>query len=511
MHYESRDVFCVFPKFGPGGMTTAIMNRTAQLAEAGHRCKIVAYDYDAEMRTTAARHQASGRLHDGVEVVSPYYSLKDANTLDPLTAADPTVHALTEDGFLIQDDEYTTRNYARYFTSDGIYKKNKNWNPNTGKLTHIDHFNEDKEISRREEFDVAGMLHREIGYVRGKKNRERYFTVDGFCYLVRWYEPEDNKPLSVYTFERSSTKVTRYSSVWAWRLDWLRRLVNSCQQKVLVLGDGTYVPPQLLNLKSDNASNFVVLHTNHRDADGELRPRYEPYFSKLDKFDGLVALTHRQAKDIAYEFGLTKRVWTIPNAINLWPLRNLEKNDHQAVILARITAGKGIDDSIQAFRSVVDRIPDATLNIFGEGLPADKGKIVNKLKALITELGLENNVFLRGYTNEALAEFEGSALSILSSYSEGLPYTVAESMTMQTPVVAYDCKYGPADFITDGEDGYLVEEGNVELLAQRITSLMLEPDLAKNMGIRARNKISTEHSSASSARRWQELISTMIG
>ena len=511
MNYESRDVFCVFPKFGPGGMTTAIMNRTAQLAEAGHRCKIVSYDYDAEMRATAARHQASGRLHNGVEVVSPYYSLKDANTLDHLAATDPTVHALAEDGLLIQDDEYKTRNYARYFTSDGIYKKNKNWNPRTGRLSHVDYFNEDKEISRREEFDVTGMLHREIGYVRGKKNRERYFTTDGFCYLVRWYDPEDNKALSVYTFERGSTKVTRYSSVWAWRLTWLRSIIDACRQKVLVLGDGTNVPPQLLNLKSDNAASVVVLHTNHRDAAGELRSRYEPYFSKLDSFDGLVSLTHRQARDIATEFGLTKRVWTIPNAINLWPLRNVAKNTHQAVIVARITPGKGIEDSIRAFRSVVDRVPDATLNIFGEGLPADKGRTVNNLRASIKELGLEKNVFLCGYTNEALAEFEGSALSILSSYSEGLPYAVAESMTMQTPVVAYDCKYGPADFITDGEDGYLVDEGNVELLAQRITTLMLEPDLATAMGIRARHKINTEFSAASSARRWQELISTMIG
>lgn len=491
-------------------MTTAILNRTLQLTEAGHDCRIVFYDYDPLLLLTAQSHITSGRLHPKVRLLSPYLDLKNANTIDPGAPPPLGAQEVEEKGSVVQDDELTSRHYVRYFSPEGIYLKNKNWDPVTGSLSHIDYFNADKEMCRREEYDENGYLHRETGFVRGRKNRERYFTVDSFCYLARWYDADDGKALSIYVFERGMSRVIRYDSVWAWRLEWLQACISAVDGKVVLLADGTNVPPQLLKLRTSNVAKAVVLHTNHMDSAGNLRGRYEPYFSRLNQFDALVALTRKQGDEIERRFDIEGRVWVIPNSIRIPRQPDSIREDQRAVIVARLTSGKGVDEAVQAFRYVVERLPTARLDIFGEGVAADKGRVVRSIQEQIKTLGLEENVTLRGYTRDPIGELAKAGASILSSHSEGLPYTVAESMSVETPVVAYDCRYGPSDFITDGVDGLLVPEGDIDALARSILELLSDRKKARKMGGKARRKIRHQYSPEKTGQKWQEFLGVML-
>ena len=49
--------------------------------------------------------------------------------------------------------------------------------------------------------------------------------------------------------------------------------------------------------------------------------------------------------------------------------------------------------------------------------------------------------------------------------SQGL--SIAEAMLQRKPVVAFDIKYGPSDFIKDGENGYLIENKDIESMAEK--------------------------------------------
>ena len=64
-----------------------------------------------------------------------------------------------------------------------------------------------------------------------------------------------------------------------------------------------------------------------------------------------------------------------------------------------------------------------------------------------------------------------------------------EAMACGLPVVSFNCPWGPADIIRDGEDGFLVEYLNTKEAAQRVSQLIENPILRKEMGVRARKNI----------------------
>jgi glycosyltransferase involved in cell wall biosynthesis len=64
---------------------------------------------------------------------------------------------------------------------------------------------------------------------------------------------------------------------------------------------------------------------------------------------------------------------------------------------------------------------------------------------------------------------------------ESFSRVIIESWAHGKPAVAFACG-GPKHLIADGEDGFLIEEGNVEQLADRMRRLLADPALRERMG-----------------------------
>ena len=65
---------------------------------------------------------------------------------------------------------------------------------------------------------------------------------------------------------------------------------------------------------------------------------------------------------------------------------------------------------------------------------------------------------------------------LLTSLYEGFALVIQESIANGTPVISYDIKYGPRDMIQDGVNGYLVEDGNIDQLAECIHKYLSKSD-----------------------------------
>jgi glycosyltransferase involved in cell wall biosynthesis len=78
-----------------------------------------------------------------------------------------------------------------------------------------------------------------------------------------------------------------------------------------------------------------------------------------------------------------------------------------------------------------------------------------------------------------------SSIAVCSSRFEGFGMIIIEAMACGLAVVSFDCPWGPRSIIDDGKDGVLVENGNIEKLADTIVSLTQDDKKRNNMAMNA--------------------------
>jgi glycosyltransferase involved in cell wall biosynthesis len=219
----------------------------------------------------------------------------------------------------------------------------------------------------------------------------------------------------------------------------------------------------------------------------------------VKKFDKFVVLTH---EDQAY-WGDLPNMIVIENAKNEWGDHKALLESKNVIAVGRYNYQKGFDRLIEAWRLVHIRFPDWKLQIVGDG------ELRSELEMLVGKYNLEGAVVLKKNTSDILSEYLDASLLVLSSRYEGLPMVLLEAMSVGLPMVAFTCKCGPRDLITDGENGFLVPEGDVPELAAQIMQLMEDSALRKEMGEVAR--IGSERfSEPVIMEKWMQLFDNLI-
>jgi glycosyltransferase involved in cell wall biosynthesis len=123
----------------------------------------------------------------------------------------------------------------------------------------------------------------------------------------------------------------------------------------------------------------------------------------------------------------------------------------------------------------------------------------------IEELGLTEKVVLGRAETDMKSVYYNASILALSSRYEGLPMVLLEAQAAGVPVVSFECKCGPKDVLTDGVDGVLVREGDVDGLAKGLLRLINDSELRKKMGTAA-YKNSERFSEEKVMRLWVELF-----
>ena len=104
-----------------------------------------------------------------------------------------------------------------------------------------------------------------------------------------------------------------------------------------------------------------------------------------------------------------------------------------------------------------------------------EGQEQPSLEALVRKLSLEEDVVLPGFVQNPFPFMARAAVFVLSSAWEGLPNVLIQAMAMGTPVVATDCKSGPAEILKGGKYGQLVPVGDAISLSAAIHSALEKP------------------------------------
>lgn len=219
-------------------------------------------------------------------------------------------------------------------------------------------------------------------------------------------------------------------------------------------------------------------------------------------FDAVAVLTHRDEEDYARILPDTRLV-RIPNAVHSMDQEPSDWSNKIAVAAGRLAPQKGFDMLIPAWAKVAERRPDWQLRIFGHG---DKKA---QLRALIEKHHLYNQVLLMGQTQTLDDELAKSSMYVLSSRFEGLPMVMIEAMTHALPVVSFDCPTGPADVLTDGQEGILVPPEDVDAFADALCRLMEDKALREKMG-KAALQTAQNYSPAAVHPQWETLFTELL-
>jgi len=156
-------------------------------------------------------------------------------------------------------------------------------------------------------------------------------------------------------------------------------------------------------------------------------------------------------------------------------------------MVSKLWDGKGHEILIRAFEKLLTHIPNAKLAIVGEGYLKDE------LIRLVSTNGLKNSVLFTGFqmnVRDIVACFD---VAVLPSFFEGMGRVLLEAMAMEKPMVGTRVG-GIPDLIEEGVNGFLVEPGNVNRLAESILKILKNPNIAYKMGRAGRKKIQSQYS-----------------
>jgi len=209
-----------------------------------------------------------------------------------------------------------------------------------------------------------------------------------------------------------------------------------------------------------------------------------------------VAVSKRLRDEIVESGCPSDRVLLLRNAILLddYPISEDSADARQALglapdapvvsIVGRLSPEKGHMLFLAMAREIVTKIPDARFLVVGHG-PQRAA-----LEAQARALSLEHHVLFVGLRTDMQRIYAATTVLTLCSSTEGMPNVILEAFAHSRPVVATRVG-GVPEVVTDGVDGFIVEQ-RVDELVTATMRLLLDPALRHEMGRRGRQKIEDE-------------------
>ena len=207
----------------------------------------------------------------------------------------------------------------------------------------------------------------------------------------------------------------------------------------------------------------------------------------FNRADGVIFQTEEQGEFFSAK--VRKKSIILPNPVSkacFEKERCYSEKIENFVAVGRIATQKNYPLMIKAFKKATEENNNLKLSIFGGGSESD----INKLKALIEELELKNNVFIMGRSENVFDEVLKRDAFIMSSDFEGMPNALMEAMALGTVCISTNCRTGPKDLIDNEKNGFLVPVKNEEALANAILMVSRFTQAEQTeMGISAKQKI----------------------
>lgn len=215
----------------------------------------------------------------------------------------------------------------------------------------------------------------------------------------------------------------------------------------------------------------------------------------LRRTDAFVAISQEIADGLKNDGVQLEKIYKITNFVDISRFQPLDSDERSMLkrtlsldkdiiinFTGRIVGRKGIDVLINAMATNRELLLSSILIIVGSGPDEDK------MKNLVSRLGIDNNIRFLGQTSEVVRYYQASDIFVLPSYAEGMSNSLLEAMACGLPVIASRIG-GVVDVIEDGKTGILFEPGDISGLSSALVRLANDAELRQRLGIEARKKM----------------------
>lgn len=284
-----------------------------------------------------------------------------------------------------------------------------------------------------------------------------------------------------YPFNRQRGKyefVSYYIKIFSPFGGYLRRTIRQIQPDV-IMSFGDVIPQisliSLLGLK-------IPFYLSNRSSPNIIYSRHFIWFRRLGYFlhrpSGVIAQTSSAAERKRNILGKNVNIQIIPNPVHQITMYDTEKQNW-IVSVGRLHHEKGFCRLIEAFSMV--NAPDWKLVLAGTG------KHEKDIKAKALELRIVDRVIFPGNVENVDKLLCESKIFVLPSFGEGFPNALCEGMAAGLPCISFNIVAGPRDIIKDGINGFLIPDGDLKAMAQKIQYLVDNEAERNRIGSNAKN------------------------
>ena len=242
----------------------------------------------------------------------------------------------------------------------------------------------------------------------------------------------------------------------------------------------------------------VYVHTVHNVAEEEAEGRLQKITNRFYFRNGWAvpaALSPKVRKSIVDVYGMAEdKIPVIYNGIDLSRCESKESYEMKTLRLlhiGRFNEQKNHEGLLKAFAKIVKQIPDACLDLIGDG------ELEDAVKLLAKELGLTESVHFLGNQTNVYPYLKNADIFLLPSKYEGMPMTIIEAMGTGLPIVA-SAVGGVPDMLTEEESG-LLTPCDPDAVAEAVLRLAGNEQLRERLGRNAKQesrRFSAEHMAA---------------
>lgn len=260
----------------------------------------------------------------------------------------------------------------------------------------------------------------------------------------------------------------------------------------------------------------LVAHFHGMDLSSSLRNRWYRWslHQVMGQFDAVIVVGSHQRQVIESMGFPADRTYQIPCGVPVedFPVAPHHRLDRRTrfITVSRLVPWKGVDVSIRAFAEVRSQGVDAELRIVGDGPQRDE------LQQLALREAVADRVVFCGSLPQARVQeqLQGSDIFLQHSleyegWVEGFGVSITEASATGLPLVVSDCG-GIVDQVRDGLTGFVVRQGDVSTMAERMYELAINPELRRSLGTAGRHRVAKMFSARNQIKALEAVLTEVL-